>query len=391
MQKDFHYYATYCAAVLAGYTPFESETIAYCAALPDFCSKTFLSSIGAPLEGATMQTNLELMDAHTDLVGLQDITRIWASFHFLPYDLYAKKKGCTKRYLDKYRLLCKPNGALVKDTVLLAKDRGLEAAGLVMHIVADTWAHRYFAGTPSLVLNNTTGHFFELLPDGNGGYQKQRVVFTHSPSKGDDIAHCSYKATLNRWSETSIMMLGHGRAGHLPDYSFARYRYLPAWAEYEEIEKDNPSDYEHAFLQMLVALEYLRGTRDSFELDRYDAAAFAPWAEQIRAILNRRQTMEDSCMDWSALGERISGRAPTPFARETHQASYRNAAQTEKDETVLGRFLLAALRQKSMVTNKVFSSGNLLMGISVDYMKEGLRGIRAYHKLIRIGEERDAK
>ena len=82
---------------------------------------------------------------------------------------------------------------------------------------------------------------------------------------------------------------------------------------------------------------------------------------------------------------------PTPFARETHQASYRNAAQTEKDETVLGRFLLAALRQKSMVTNKVFSSGNLLMGISVDYMKEGLRGIRAYHKLIRIGEERDAK
>ena len=28
-----------------------------------------------------------------------------------------------------------------------------------MHVLADTWAHRNFAGTPSLVINNTTGYF----------------------------------------------------------------------------------------------------------------------------------------------------------------------------------------------------------------------------------------
>ena len=87
------------------------------------------------------------MDVNTDIVGLQTITRIWASFHFLPYDLYAEKKKCGKRYRNKYRLICRPNGDLLVDTVTLAKDKGLPAAGIAMHILADTWAHQYFPGS----------------------------------------------------------------------------------------------------------------------------------------------------------------------------------------------------------------------------------------------------
>ena len=97
MQKDFHYYATYCAAYLAGYSHDESLEIAYSSQLVDLCSRTFLKNIKAPLQAATTQLQLELMDAMTDVVGLQDITRIWASFHFLPYDLYADVRGM-KRY-----------------------------------------------------------------------------------------------------------------------------------------------------------------------------------------------------------------------------------------------------------------------------------------------------
>ncbi len=99
MQQDFHYYATYCAAYLAGYSHEESLTIAYSAELVDHCSKTFLSNIKAPGIAATTQLQLEMMDARTDILGLQEITRIWASFHFLPYDLHARKKWSTKRYL----------------------------------------------------------------------------------------------------------------------------------------------------------------------------------------------------------------------------------------------------------------------------------------------------
>ena len=94
MQIDFHYYATYCAAILAGYTHEESLAVGYSAQLVDECSRTFLKTVHGPSSAATTQLQLELMDARTDPVGLQDITRIWASFHFLPADLQAEHKKC---------------------------------------------------------------------------------------------------------------------------------------------------------------------------------------------------------------------------------------------------------------------------------------------------------
>ena len=168
MQKDFHYYATYCAAYLAGYDHRESLEIAYSAQFVDLCTRTLLAKIKGPLNAATTQMQLELMDARTDHVGLQDITRIWSAFHFLPRDLYAQKEGCSKKYLDKYRLICGPNGDLAVKTVELAKDKPLESVGIAMHVLADTWAHANFAGTPSLVINNTNYYFYELFPEGDG-------------------------------------------------------------------------------------------------------------------------------------------------------------------------------------------------------------------------------
>ena len=220
MQMDFHYYATYCAAFLAGYDHEESLDIAYSAQFVDCCTRTLLSKLKAPLSAATTQLQLEMMNARTDLVGLQDITRIWASFHFLPGDLYAPVEKAGRIYKSKYRLICNPNGALLVDTVRLAKGGSLQAVGIAMHVLADTWAHRYFAGTPSLVINNTNSYFYELLPDGT----ERPVTFRHSPGGTDDLEAGVYNNSIYQGSESSIMNLGHGRAGHLPDYSFMRYR-----------------------------------------------------------------------------------------------------------------------------------------------------------------------
>ena len=221
MQRDFHYYATYCAALLAGYTHAESAELCYSAQLVDCCSRTLLEKLNAPKAAATTQLPMELANAKTDLVGLQDITRIWASFHFLPYDLHADVKKATKLYRNKYRLICKPNGSLVADTVELAKGKGLQAAGIAMHVLADTWAHSGFAGTPSLVINNTNYYFYELLP-GPDGFQERPIRFRHNPGAADDPEACQYTNSVYQGSENSLMNLGHGRAGHLPDYSFMR-------------------------------------------------------------------------------------------------------------------------------------------------------------------------
>ena len=50
MQGDFHYYATYCAAVLAGYDHKNSVDICHAAQLVDHCSRTWLIKAGGPTQ-----------------------------------------------------------------------------------------------------------------------------------------------------------------------------------------------------------------------------------------------------------------------------------------------------------------------------------------------------
>ena len=379
MQIDFHYYATYCASMLAGYSHEESLEICYSAQFVDCCTRTLLSKLNAPLSAATTQLPLEMANARTDLTGLQDITRIWASFHFLPGDLNAPVKKASRLYQSKYRLICKPNGELLKDTVALAKESSLQAVGLAMHVLADTWAHYNFAGTPSLVINNTNFYFYELIPDGTS-FQEHPIVFHHNPGTPDDVENSVFNNSIFQNNENSIMNLGHGRAGHLPDYSFIRYKYLPAWGQCKEAVKDNPSDYYQAFCQMVYAMKYLRGLIPVFETKHYETEAVSPWEEEIRSVLAKRQP--DACEDWKALGEKISGQKIVEFELDRYQAEYLEASPEEKNNTFLGRFFLAALAQKSMVTNKIYKSGNLLAGLSVDYAEKGFRGIRDFISLV---------
>ena len=382
MERSFHYYGTYCAALLAGYSIEESEELCYSAFLVDKCSKTFLQRIGGPTSAATTQLPVEMASARTDPIGLADITRIWSSFHFLPYDLHAQVGRGGRRYRNKFRLICGPNGDLLVDTVNLARGKGVQAVGLAMHVLADTWAHRYFAGTPSLVINDTNRFFVELLPGEDGSFVERPVKFRHNPAADDDLDEGLYTNTVYQPSEKAVMNLGHGRCGHLPDYSFARYRYAPAWNNYEVVLKDNPAEYYQAFCQMVYAMKCLREESEPFQVDTYDTAAVAPHEQTIRGILEKRQPAAGAIEDWRAFGERLSGHAVDHFDLDTHVQEYLDAPADAKDATYLGKFILAALAQKGMVVNRVWSSGNPLAGRSIDYDKMGFAGIKDFLPLI---------
>lgn len=384
MQADFHYYATYCAAYLAGYSHKEALDLCYSAQMVDCCTKTFLKSINASIHAATSQTQAELVDMRSDVISLQDITRIWASFHFLPKDLYVKVPHSTRNYRNKYRLICGPNGSLVTDTIELAKGRSIQAAGIAMHVLADTWAHYNFAGTPSLVINNTDNNFSEIMEDGT----IRPISFKHSPGASDDIEKGVFNSTVFNMGETNILNLGHGHAGHLPDYSYIRYKYMPAWDNYRECLKDNPSDYRKAFCQMIYAMKYLRGANEVFELNTYDEETIAPYEERIMPILTKRQ--EDASSDWKAFGEELSGQNIPDFDVNTHVASYKNALPEDRDATFLGKYIIASLSQKSMITNKIYRSGNILAGFSVEYDKKGFGGIKDYLKLVKESMRQEA-
>lgn len=366
MQRDFHYYATYVAALLAGYGHEECLEICYSDQLVDHFTQAFIDRIGAPKASATTQSSADLANARTDPMGRQDITRIWASFHFLPGNLRADPGKGGRRYRERYALICNPNGQLVADIVELARGESLQHVGIAMHTLADTWAHRYFAGTPSLVINNMSRAPVELVEDAGAdeGYREVPINFRTSAGK-DDLERGSYVNSPFSSRETSIFNLGHGRCGHLPDYSFARYRYMPAWGDYGEVVKDNPHEYYQAFCQVVYALRYLRGDRARFELDRYDYDVVAPYGDRIRQILSRRQL--SAVDDWRALGEELSGRTVVDYEADRYVDEYVGASRGGKDETFLGRFVLGALAQKSLVTNRIYTSGNRLAGRSIEY------------------------
>ena len=371
MNADFHYYATYCASLIAGYSNEEAEKIAYSANFVDCCTMTMLKKCGAPTSAATTQSQLELADFTTDILGLHEITRIWASFHFLPGDLYAPCKKGWRIYKNKYRLICKPNGELLKDTVMLAKGGSLEAIGVAMHILADTWAHQNFAGTPSLVINNTDSHVYEVL-DGKD-YQ---ITFSHNPGRKDDIEGRKYTNSLYSGKETSIMNLGHGRMGHLPDLSFIKYKYLPAWGSWNELVKDNPSDYFKAFAQMVYALKFYRGTNSEFNLNEYDS--LDKYSERVVDIINKRQL--SAMEDWKAFATELAGKPVKEFDVKKYVNAYLESKN--KDETEFNSFILHALKQKSMVTNRIYKSKNKLAGYSVEYNGNSFKGLKDYWKLI---------
>lgn len=382
MQIDFHYYAAYCAAVLAGFSHEESMSICYADQFTDHCTKTFLAQVKGPESAATTQTQMELMKARTDIFGLQDMTRIWASFHFLPFDLSApRKKGTTRLYMNKYRLICNPNGVLVKEMVEKAKGKDLQAIGVAMHVLSDTWAHRYFAGTPSLVINNTDYYFYELVEE-NGKEIEKPVVLKHNPTAKDNTETQKYTGSIFQGDEDSIMNLGHGRAGHLPDYSYAKYKYLPAWGDYEEIVKDNPADYYNAFCQMIYALRYLRGEEgECFELNRYSFDTAEPYKERIMSIIRKRQTVASE--DWKEFGQSLIGCAIEDFDINKYVREYVSAPESDKAKTYLGKFFLAAIEHKSMVANRIFSSGSLLAGVSKDYLSMSRRSRARINRLLK--------
>ena len=52
-------------------------------------------------------------------------------------------------------------------------------------------------------------------------------------------------------------------------------------------------------------------------------------------------------------------------------------------------FFLAAMRQKSMVTSRIFKSGNKLAGISIDYGRKGFRGMRDFRRLVEEAQRQE--
>ena len=105
-----------------------------------------------------------------------------------------------------------------------------------------------------------------------------------------------------------------------------------------------------------------------------------PYRGRLKTIIETRRL--DACEDWKAFGEELSGEEIPDFDLSLYQEEYKNSPKENKNTTFLGRFFMAAIAQKSMVTAAIYKSKNPLAGIALDYNKKGLRGIKDYIRLL---------
>ncbi|POZ60618.1 DUF6765 family protein [Chromobacterium alticapitis] len=278
MEIDFHYYATYLAAGLAGYSTApagegqlsDAAIIAHAAQyVDDLDESRVLDDDGCfriqsrdftPV--ATVQTNgqigkMEIGVGEWPAERLKKLRRIWSAFHFLPgnygnnperlpYGDPAVLRSGGEDYArigEEFQLLCRPNSLLVDKMVHdLARHARepyfLHLLGLRMHVLADTWAHMNYAGTPSCYVNDAQ-------------------PFVWDNAKRAPIPFAPFSATPSTFTPRSVAYLGHGRMGHLPDCPWLVYTYQPLWSD-APITKNNPADYLMAFRQLVAVLSWAR-------------------------------------------------------------------------------------------------------------------------------------
>lgn len=382
MNMDFHYYATYLAARVAGYEKEEAKTIAYAAQYVDESEEGMIDKKLLPGLSETTPTieNMgTLLKRNMDLVGeekqIRESEGIWRSFHFLPGNIheedekqvYTGERKYTRTILGMhvlgtpeygkeearaFSLMCQPNSVLsekmVNDVRKYRKQPYyLELLGIRMHVLADTWAHRYFAGTPSWWVNEAPQDVY-YMPGGEE--MKYSLLKDFSITDFNKyMADNYFLSTPPMPSFRSFSYLGHGRMGAVPDVPFMHYRYKPKWSN-AEVEKNNPEEFLLAFRQLVYAMNCIK------EQFYYERNVYADIGRELEADLNTvfenaQYKASKAAELWKPLIEKFYP-GESAFLSDFNKEAWKTEAGSaaDKKETHYYRFNYSAIKHRRFVT-----------------------------------------
>lgn len=369
MNIDFHYYGTYLAASYAGYNAKEAEIIAHAAQLVDDCTIHNLIQTDKfeqiVTSRDTVDIALEAADALTPYTesDVQKAKEIWSYFHFLPgnEDGRMQYNGRRKnnileprwRFDDKlfcYMCLpeCKLAEQMINQTVQIAQSKQsgiLEFVGLRMHVLADTWAHAYFAGLPEWCMNDVrqTQNIYE--------YDAGNWIKTEVGVQADSPAQHRYQvARVSSQRFISPVYLGHAQVGQMPDLGYLHFKYVPVWKEnladknQRWVEKNNQDSYLKAFAQMVSAMKAIRNNSVYPQNVNMEVVDQQLQAEIAKVLATRKL---DQSEEWKTLIQKQNGSIPDDYVKNSWQ---KECSQSDKQEdTHYAYFCEAASIQKQFL------------------------------------------
>ncbi|WP_022665712.1 DUF6765 family protein [Desulfospira joergensenii] len=244
MQIDFHHGVTYVTARAAGFEHPEAEKIAYCAQYVDDAVKTGTIGFQNKAIYARVCSAHSMMD-YRNMEALAN-HRVWIPFHFLPgNDRKQAWENPGQKFTEK--VICRKNSPVAKDMIAACiRDRdkpfALHRLGITMHVYADTWAHRGFAG-----INNEVNDISDLENLSDDKYETQEHL-------------CGFFGKLfDRVKSKFVgdaLPLGHGAALCFPDLPYLEWQYTDSKGK--PVKRNNTLDFLDAADHLCRAMEQFR-------------------------------------------------------------------------------------------------------------------------------------
>jgi hypothetical protein len=259
MQIDFHHAVTYVAARIAGFKHDEADIIAYAAQYVDdatcegairFDNKAIYKRISSSYKAI----DVENLDPVKDML-------VWMPFHFLPGNGGAEP-GEDPEGTFIHKLVTLPDSPIAQEMVRTAildhdKPYALHRLGITLHVYADTWAHREFAGVLHDI-NNLED--FDEIDDSR-------------------VFEGGGKGFLNKVVGLTVPPLGHGKANIFPDMPFLSWSYRNGHGKV--IERHNTTEFCQAADAVCRAMqEYRRHVTPTVQVTGIGAADM----EKIRGL-----------------------------------------------------------------------------------------------------------
>lgn len=242
MQIDFHHGVTYVVSRLAGMTPDEAHTIAYCAQYVDDATNDGKITFDNGATYSRIATAHKMLD-YSNFDALAN-HRAWVPFHFLPGNNLHKagEEDPDDRFIK--RMVCKPGSYVAQDMVrdcITDKHRpyGLHRLGITMHVYVDTWAHYGFCGTTHEINRATKIKVLNHDVDSNITSRLKsffKGIFDNTASDFVD----------------GVQPLGHGSVLSYPDQPYLKWEYINGLGE--KVMRDNTVDYIRAVEAMHAAI-----------------------------------------------------------------------------------------------------------------------------------------
>jgi hypothetical protein len=316
MDQDFHYTGTFYAGRAANYDTESAGLIAHAANYIDFMSEANYAgywSIVENIHGTKYKLDDLTYPRYTFQGGLfgtgtSPEDGLWQSYHFTPGNkridgivpLHTLYNDVTRQIIgdheireeanSKYgethgKMLNRPNspisrslaadairlctddtylnnmldrmrgGYLVKNDPNLKRKFKLIQLGVRAHVIADTWAHQDFAGF---------SHEMNTYKDIDGKWGRQEIKVGSQPNSLNKKLLTSRQSSVFQAVPNGTSYLGHGWMGHLPDCGYLIYKYRPLWKGQacEEHIRDNPTEYNKAWFQLLSLFKSCNGTAE---------------------------------------------------------------------------------------------------------------------------------